>query len=38
MKLGDGVEWALHCCTVLALVPPGYALPAAKLADRKSVV
>lgn len=33
MKLSDGVEWALHCCTVLALVPPDRALPAAKLAE-----
>ena len=33
MRLGDGVEWALHCCTVLAIVPPDQALPAAKLAE-----
>jgi len=33
MKLSDGVEWALHCATVLALVPPDSALPAAKLAE-----
>lgn len=33
MQLGEGVEWALHCCTVLALVPPDRALPAAKLAE-----
>lgn len=33
MKLSDGVEWALHCCTVLALVPADSALPAAKLAE-----
>jgi Rrf2 family protein len=33
MRLGDGVEWALHCCTVLAVVPPDQALPAAKLAE-----
>jgi Rrf2 family protein len=33
MRLGDGVEWALHCCTVLAVVPPDRALPAAKLAE-----
>src|SRR5687768_4360995 len=33
MKLGEGVEWALHCATVLALVPPGRALPAAALAE-----
>ena len=33
MKLSEGVEWGLHCCTVLALVPPGSALPAARLAE-----
>jgi Rrf2 family protein len=33
MKLSDGVEWGLHCCTVLALVPPDAALPAARLAE-----
>jgi Rrf2 family protein len=33
MKLSDGVEWAVHCCTVLATLPPGYALPAARLAE-----
>src|SRR5438309_1327586 len=33
MQLGQGVEWALHCCTVLALVPPDHALPAARLAE-----
>jgi Rrf2 family protein len=33
MKLSEGVEWALHCCTVLALVPEGRALPASRLAE-----
>ena len=33
MKLSDGVEWAMHCCTVLALLPSDKALPAAKLAE-----
>ena len=33
MKLSDGVEWAVHCCTVLAFVPPDTAVPAAKLAE-----
>jgi len=33
MKLSDGVEWSLHCCTVLALLPDDAALPAAKLAE-----
>lgn len=33
MRMSDGVEWAIHCCTVLAFVPDGRALPAAKLAE-----
>ncbi len=31
--LTQGVEWALHTCALLALVPRGRALPAAKLAE-----
>lgn len=31
--MSDGVEWALHCCTVLAALPTGQTLPAAKLAE-----
>jgi Rrf2 family protein len=33
MRLSDGVEWALHCCTLLALLPADRALPAARLAE-----
>lgn len=33
MRLGEGVEWALHCCTFLAVLPPGASLPAARLAE-----
>jgi DNA-binding IscR family transcriptional regulator len=33
MRMGDGVEWALHSCTMLALLPPESALPAARLAE-----
>jgi Rrf2 family protein len=33
MRLSDGVEWGVHACTVLAIVPPDRALPAAKLAE-----
>ena len=33
MRLSDGVEWGVHVCTVLAVVPPDRALPAAKLAE-----
>ena len=32
MKLNEGVEWALHCCALLAALPSGKALPAYKLA------
>ena len=31
--MSDGVEWALHCCTVLAALPSDQALPAARLAE-----
>jgi Rrf2 family protein len=37
MQLGEGVEWALHCCTVLALVPAGSTLPASRLAEYHGV-
>jgi Rrf2 family protein len=33
MRMSDGVEWVLHSCTVLAALPDGQALPAAKLAE-----
>ena len=33
MKLGEGLEWSLHCCTVLGSLPPGVALPASRLAE-----
>src|SRR3954468_24190092 len=37
MRMSDGVEWAAHCCVVLAVVPPGSALPAARLAEYHGV-
>ena len=37
MKLSDGVEWGVHACTVLAVIPPPGALPAAKLAEYHGV-
>ena len=37
MKLGDGVEWALHCCGVLGALPQPYTLPAAHLAEYHGV-
>ena len=33
MRMSEGVEWALHVCTVLALVPEGRAMPATRLAE-----
>jgi Rrf2 family protein len=32
MRLSEGVEWALHSCLNLTWLPPGQAVPAAKLA------
>src|SRR3954454_19880408 len=37
MQIGQGVEWAVHCCTVLALVPSDQTLPAARLAEYHGV-
>ena len=33
MKLSDGIEWGIHVTTVLAVIPPDTALPAARLAE-----
>jgi Rrf2 family protein len=33
MRMSDGVEWSIHCCTLLATLPTGEALPAARLAE-----
>lgn len=37
MRLSDGVEWGVHACTILAVLPPDRALPAAKLAEYHGV-
>jgi Rrf2 family protein len=37
MQLGEGVEWSVHACTLLALIPPESALPAARLAEYHGV-
>jgi len=37
MKLSDGVEWGVHACTVLAVLPPDAALPASRLAEYHAV-
>lgn len=33
MRISEGVEWGAHCAVVLAALPPGASLPAAKLAE-----
>ncbi len=33
MRLNEGVEWAAHCAVVLAMLPEGVTLPAARLAE-----
>ena len=33
MKMGESVEWTLHCATVLAALPDGAVLPASALAE-----
>jgi Rrf2 family protein len=37
MKLSDGVEWGVHACVVLAVLPADAALPAARLAEYHGV-
>lgn len=37
MRMSDGVEWALHCATVLVAVPSDRGLTAAKLAQLHGV-
>lgn len=33
MKLSEGIEWGLHCVTLLAALPPGATLPTRALAE-----
>ena len=37
MRIGEGVEWGLHACTVLAAVPESKVLPARGLAEALGV-
>jgi Rrf2 family protein len=37
VKLSDGVEWGVHACVLLAVLPPDAALPAARLAEYHGV-
>lgn len=33
MRIAEGVEWAIHLCAVLGVVPEGHTLPAGRLAE-----
>lgn len=33
MKMGQGVEWSIHCCALLAVLPPGRTLRLEKIAE-----
>ncbi|HUA35010.1 MAG TPA: Rrf2 family transcriptional regulator [Candidatus Binataceae bacterium] len=33
MRIGEGVEWAIHLCGILGVVPAGFDLPAGRLAE-----
>jgi Rrf2 family protein len=37
VKLSDGVEWGLHCATLLAVIPPKATLPGKALAEYHGV-
>jgi len=37
VRLSEGVEWGLHCVTLAAVLPPGAALPATRLAEYHDV-
>ena len=37
MKLSDGVEWGVHACVLLAVLPSNAALPAARMAEYHGV-
>jgi Rrf2 family protein len=37
MKLSEGIEWSLHCATLVAMLPPDSTLPASRLAEYHGV-
>jgi DNA-binding IscR family transcriptional regulator len=37
MRMSEGVEWTVHCCTVLAMLPAGECLSGARLAEYHAV-
>lgn len=37
MRMSEGVEWTVHCCTLLALLPDGQCLTGARLGEYHDV-
>ena len=37
VKLSEGIEWGLHCATLVAVLPPDATLPASRLAEYHGV-
>ena len=37
MKISEGVEWGIHSAVLLAVLPPGMAMPTARLAEYHGV-
>jgi len=37
VRISEGVEWGVHCCTLLAVLAPQQTLPATKLAEYHGV-
>ena len=37
MRLGEGVEWSVHCCAILSVLPPGRTLSGQRLAEYHDV-
>ena len=37
MRISEGVEWGVHCCTLLAVLAPDQTLPAPRLAEYHDV-
>jgi Rrf2 family protein len=37
MRMSDGVEWGIHCATILGAIPEGVTLSAARLAEYHGV-
>ncbi len=37
MRMSEGVEWAVHCCVLLAVLPEDSSMPAGRLAEYHGV-